>query len=229
MAKLSGATAIGLSFDGATVKRLVEIFGTELPAEEKKRASDLLSTVQSINLGVSPASGAAPFPEIVISFASSNPDSLLAGVKGLLAEAPLMPGMELKAGTVEGIAVESLPTPLGLKIHLAKDAKGIVIATGDEALVAAVKGGTNGYVADGKVFKAVGEASKSPLMAFIIDYPQLSSVLQTTMQSAAMFGAPTDALPAQQIEQLKHMGRMAVMAGYEPGFATLSLTQELTK
>jgi hypothetical protein len=227
LANLSATTAFAFSIDGGVLKRTVEAFGAEIPDGERAKVFALLGKIQALSIGVAPATSTLPYPDLTLSFASSDTDGLVSAIKAFMAEGPLPPGMELKSGTVEGIAVESLPTPLGIKIHLAKDAKHVVIASGDGALIAAMKDG--GGIGSGAAYKAVAARLKSPVVALVVDYPKFGSILEAGMQAVAMFAPQGSALPESSYEQFKHMGRISIGVAYVPGVASVSFGQDLAK
>ncbi len=230
LSNMSGTSAFAFSIDGGVLKRAVEAFGSEIPQEERGKITDLLGKIQALSIGFAPATSTLPYPDMTISLASTDTDGLVAGIKALMAEGPLPPGMELKGGTVEGIAVESLPTPLGIKIHLAKDAKHVVIAAGDGALIAAMKeSGPSGSLAASAAYKIVAERLKSPVVALVVYYPKFGVILESAMQAAAMFAPQGAALPKSSYEQFKHMGRVSIGFSYVPGVASVSFAQDLAK
>jgi hypothetical protein len=104
-----------------------------------------------------------------------------------------------------------------------------VIASGDAALVSAVKSTAADQLAAGEVYKALSEKMKTPVLALCIDYPKFSAVMKSATEAAAMFAPPGSALPTNAYQQFEHMGKVGVGVGYQPGVLKLSFVQQLKK
>jgi hypothetical protein len=218
-------SALAFVIDGKAVTRLLPLASSQIPAEAQSIAKGYLDLISSFAVGISPSSTTSPLPEVAISLSSNNPEELYKKVKELQSLAPLPQGMGLRAGVVEGLSTEFLPTPLGVKVHLWKGKDRVVIAGGDEALLSVAQP-PKGHLDSKGVVASTQKAAATSLAGLVVNYEKIASLMASINQTAAMFGQSSAPIPDEQLNSMKALGTIALSLGYEPGVASLVYSME---
>lgn len=225
--KLPLATAFAFSFDGPFIRMIIDNAQKmgSLPAVGPM--ADVLAKLEGVNIGVAASNGQTAIPDISITFISSDAKGLLEQVKGLSEMAP--PGTVAWQPTViEGVNGYSIPTPL-TRIQLVAVDNVLVASTNGEVVSSIVRKNSGNDLHEAAVIEASSKNVKGPFFGVYIDYGQFAALLENSLKSAAAFLPPDQALPTEQLDAMKVLGKIAFSFGYEPGIARMSLSQEFPK
>lgn len=218
-------SALAFVIDGQTLTRLLPLTSSQIPPDGQTMAKSYLDLISSVAVGIAPSSTTSPLPEVAISLSTTNAEELYKKVKELQSLAPLPQGMGLRAGAVEGLTTEFLPTPLGVKVHLWKGKDRVVIAGGDEALLSVVQPAKGQLDSRGLVANTQ-KGTSAAIAGLVINYERIAALMTSINQTASMFGQTSAAIPEAQLNSMKAFGTIALSVGYEPGAASLVYAME---
>ena len=230
---LPSSLAFGVSFDAALTGRALLEFAKETPPE----VLELFKSLQTVGLGVQNSEMASIYPDIIIAAKSSDPKGVVDTIIRLSQQ--LLPaGMVWRDAAFGENEGKLLLTPLGIGVRLAHNSDTVVVSSGEQ-LVSDVLGKDNSKRLGGsRPIASVADANPAARAGLFIDYPKLTALLQSAMQSAAMFSNDaiskgvfsneTLELQRASLNQFKSLGKVVIALGYDQDILRLTYSQQLS-
>jgi hypothetical protein len=221
---LAANSSAAWALDGATLNAAIKIALTEgapPPNPQVQAILDLVKDITSIGIAATPKniSEALPYPAATIVIECGDAKAFAQRMEGLTkALGAPFPWIDAPGSAVP---VRVLQVPLAMKLELAAVAEDIVMLTVSEGAIAEMvttRGTTD--LRHAPQFARFLAAETGPAMGLYLDYAQLGSIASRF----AGAGAPAEAVAS--FEQMKHMGRIGMLFGYQNGVARISMSQE---
>ena len=219
---------IVLSVDGKMIKDVKEALLAglgELGAAYRQQLA-FLDDVKRIAIAASVApmgQSLLPIPDLMVVAESANAEKTRAQLEGILGLAMMssgMPGMAWQDKQIEGSAVKSMMSPMGVGLFLASS-NGLVVATSSEPVMKAALGNKSGFSAalpkrGGEVFNETQTVSN-----LYLNFEEIGSYVESMGGMMAMY-APQgqDAskfLNPENIQAIKKMGSMVGAITFDKG------------
>jgi hypothetical protein len=203
-----------LSLDGGTIKSLKNAALAEAPpgaADMMKPMIELVDSLKNISVGIRGASGATPFPEILIVAQSNKASEIEKMVKSQVQAALEGNGMPIpwQEKTVADAKVSYAVSPFGIGAYLTS-VNDMVIITSAEKLVSDII--ATGKSSSQSLLASLPNSSqdmvKNNKSLFLVysDFNKVGNAISAAQDSLAMFTGGQGTLPADQIENIKQMG-----------------------
>lgn len=216
-----------ISLDGGTIKSLKNAALAEAPpgsAEMMQPMIDLVDSLKNISIGVRGASGATPFPEVVLVAQTSKAAEIEKTLKSQLEAGMAASGMPIpwQEKTVGDAKVSYAVSPFGVGAYLTSSGDTVVLTTAEKLVgdvLTSASSGKNLLASLPSDSQAMVKNSKSLFLAYS-DFNKVGSAIGSAQDSLAMFTGGQGTLPADQIESIKQMGSI---------FLSLNLDNNLVK
>ena len=229
VSKVPSDMMVLISIDGGTIKSIKTAALDQAPPGIEEMAGPILGlidSIKSLSIGVRGASGATPFPELLILAQSSKAGEIATNVKSQLEEAMASSGMPIpfQEKEIAQAKVSYAVSPFGIGAYLTS-LNDMVILTSAEKLVgdmiASSKSNDKSLLASlPKTSKNLAKDSKSLLVAYT-DFTKLADAIGATQDSLAMFTGGAGGIPAEQIESIKQMGSVFLSLNMENNLVSI--------
>jgi hypothetical protein len=225
---------LATSIDGAVAKAIKAVTlpppgdGTQAPSMP---FIDSLDALQGVTLAVRNASGASPFPELVLELTSSDAPRLKESLKvalGALSAGGGLPLGSWQSKKVGGIDVDFMASPIGIGIFLAATRNGIVVST-SEGVFADIERGAFAKEVPARFEHQAFAEDKAPLVLGFLSGQRLAALIESVQTSLAMFTGGQSLVDQPTLESVRALGSIGMAATYRDGAVRLHHHYEVEK
>jgi len=209
---LTPADSIALiSFDGEFIRGLKAEAMRQSTPEESAMLQGMLSPLDrigSLGIALRAASGASPFPELLIVAEAPNAAEVAAALKETVGPLTASSGMPLspwQQKEIAGAKAEFMMSPMGVGLFLASKGSTLVLAT-SESGVAAVLGGAAGNLSS--TFKSSGTDVSHALAAGYVNFVRMADLVKSFQENLAMFTGGQTVMDTTQLDEMRKQGSL---------------------
>lgn len=209
-------TLMMLTVNGELIKAAMDLSKDTVGNQpEFIKYQKLLEPMKAISIGIR-NNPLAPFPDVIVMAEADSGSGFVDNVIAELKGASQGFGMDAawQQREVDGNKVNSVQTPFGIGIFVAQVKDYVVITSGEASVKdigAVVKSGKGGLgEAFGKSTRGLMSKS-SVVVANYFNFPLVADALATLGGTLAMFTGGQPIMEPEQIEELRSLGKMAVL------------------
>jgi len=222
------------SIDGAVAKAIKAIAtapdatGAQPPAVP---FLDSFDTLGGATIALRNASGASPFPELVVELASSDAPRLKETIKvatGALSAGGGLPLSGWQSKKVGALDVDFMASPLGIGIFLGVARDAVIVST-SEGVFADVERGAVAAEVPARFDNPSFADDKGPLVLGYLSGQRLATLVESLQTSLAMFTGGQSIVDPATIESFRALGSIGVAATYGNNAVRLHHHYEIEK